>query len=311
MPLARRLLFPALAALCAALALVALCYFQLTPPPVASYSGPGLTATPAPSALSTKLVHPANDTPTSAPTDIVIIEPETASPDNLEAERETVRRRMAELSTRTSQLRQQFHIEDSDPESATSQASIPTPQTFTANIVSDLDDNKSIQVAFSKVLVSSKGAPGNTGSTTIQGGTFNFTAMSGELTSADNTLVLTSPLNDNGTANTASSSLVITSNGSGSLDKLSGLKVYALKTDQEKTGNRPFQLLSYYHTDTPADPARGLRDYQTAKSDYLAAKEQLGVLEHRLQISHLNPLPPERVKDWRRQPSLEASPAKP
>lgn len=306
MPLARRLLFPALAALCAALALVARSFLQLTPAPVTPSSARSLSPIPAPLALSSKLGLPANDAPSSSPTDAVTIEPETASPDNLEAERDTIRRRMAELFTRTTQLRQQFHIEDSDPESPTSQASIREPQTFTANIVSDLDDNKSIQVAFSKVLVSSKGAPGNTGSTTIHGGAFNFSAMSGELATADNTLVLTSPLNDNGTADTTSSSLVITGNRSGNLAKLSGLSTF-----QGKAANKQFQLLSYYHTDTPADPARGLRDYQAAKSDYLAAKEQLGVLEHRLQVSHLNPLPPERVKDWRRPPSLDASPAMP
>lgn len=297
---ARRYLFPALAALCAAIAFVALSFFPLTPPPAASSSARPVASTPEPSALPSRVVVAANDAPTS---DGTTIEPETASPDNLEAERETVRQRLSALVTRTNQLRQQFHIEDRDPESSSSQPSISKSAPFTANIVSDLDDNKSIEVAFSNVAISASGATGNTGSTTIRGGTFTFTANSGEIVTNDNTLTLTNRLNEDGTADTTSSALVITSNRSGALAKLSGFT-----TDSGDGAHKPFQLLSYYHTDTPADPARGLRDYQNTKADYLAAKEQLAALEHRLQISHLNPLPPERVKDWRRPPSLDAAP---
>jgi len=244
---------------------------------------------PAPTAMTPSGIASIREAPIG---DDMSIEPETTSPDDLESERDTVRAQMSTLLAKATQLRREFSIDDNDPDFPTVDA---LPPAYTDSNEPVLVRNDGTIESFDR-FVSSSGTTGNSGTTAVNGGTLNFTGASRELMATGNTLVLT-----NGPANNIWGSQVLTNGISGSVTTLSGVNT----AQDQSVGDRVQLLTAYFNTAAP-DPVRGLQDYQSAKSDYLAAREQLAALEHRLQVSHLNPLPPERVKDWRRLPALEA-----
>jgi hypothetical protein len=227
----------------------------------------------------------------------VISEVETTSPDLLEADRDELRERLAKLDASASHLRQLYQIEDTDPDFPPARAPMiiefdgfinyGSPiQTTSTNALGQMQTNVITPGVINQPIFSTRKVETFTQvskQTPIEVDQSSATAAAG-------TITFTLDRSDNpGSAAGTSDTLVYTNILQQAAATTAG--TYKIYGDGE-------QIALTSSIDIVLDPEQGKKEYQQAKSDYFAAKDRLSRIERRLQVSHLNPLPPERVKDW-------------